>query len=1036
MMHAPAASLRGIHPTTTTTIATGVRTPDINITNLRFSQTSNLLGVDIPRPSISWSYSIPHSLYNWWQQSYFITLKCLRGVAAHKDPENRPTALGIYTYTTRDAKTSRTENIPWPEEFPDLQSLCDYEITVVCVLIRGGPQMDVASLAEKGVQVLPSGSATAIEQAQDLPKGLEPDLLDQCTVSAHLHFETAFLGGIDEWRKFAPAIAPISSPWNLDNWNKPQPVLVFQNTYCFSEQPACARIFATAFGSYKIYINGRPISDSTMDPGWTEYKLRLFYQTYDVTKLLHAGQNTMTVFLADGWYRGRLVSGWQARRGIFGQETGFMALLQTSSELLSEGSEFYWTGETNETGWKCTRTSPILETEIYDGEHHDSRIKIDMLRDNKVHDNTWEDVKVMKTIWSNDQSPALQSTITPPIRCTGILEVQRIITSPDGKRVLDFGQNCAGRVRIKGSAPAGTKVGFVHVELLEPSGKPCTGLLREAKATDTYIFNGSGVEEWEPEFTFHGFRYVQVDPWIEGLEVVVKVYGSDLPRGITTFKSSHRELNRLVENAQWSARANFFSVCTDCPQRDERLGWTGDINAFGPTALYIFDCQTFLTSWLRGLVDGQTLGGRGCPPLVSPNALKPPGSHRPNALWQDVLVTLPWYMYQVYGDNALLTELYESMVEYQTRGIPKDPSTGLWAASFQYGDWLDPTAPPDHPDRPATSPMYVADTWLCNITNTLVKITKVLQKTDKIEYWTSKATKLVSQWRSKYLLAPKPGTGSDIYESSPQVLSQDTQTALSLALNFNLLPDDRIQPAIDRLHYLIKKNNHHLATGFAGTPELLHAICAPNSTSTKIPLSSISLAYKVLLGPRTPPSWLYPITVGATTIWERWDAVKPDGSVNTAHMTSLNHYAYGSVGRWIFENVGGIKMDYNANDPNVWKLVIDPTPNLEHGVSSSEMQFESPKGLVHCSWSYDTVAKHMNMRVGVPGNCEADIRILGKTVGIVGAGVWSVSGKVSETDCKILEGSEDGVRQRIPEGSPGSEISEEGWVLVDADVGR
>ncbi|KAF3921026.1 hypothetical protein AA313_de0200956 [Arthrobotrys entomopaga] len=1014
--------------------AKGVQAPDVNITNLRLSQTSNLRGVDIPRPSISWSYSIPHSSNNWWQQSYFITLKCLRATA-HRDLENDPTNI-TRIYTPGGARTSRTENIPWPEDFPDLRSLCDYEITVACVLIRNERHMDAVSQAEKGIQLPPSGStSTASELAQALANSLEIDLSDQCTVAAKLHFETAFMGSIEEWRKVAPTIAPISTPWDLYNWSKPQPVNVFQNTYYFSEVLGLARIFATAFGIYKIYVNGKPVSDTTMDPGWTEYKLRLLYQTYDITELLHTGDNVVTVFLADGWYRGRLVSGWEARRAVFGQETGFMALLQTSSKLLVENSQFHWTGETKETGWKCTRTSPILETEIYDGEHYDSRIKIDRFRDSQLHGNTWEHVKVMKNIWWRDKRPALQSTITPPVRCTETLTVQRVITSPDGKKILDFGQNCAGRVMIKGSAPAGTEVTFVHVELLEPSGRPCTGLLREAKATDKYIFNGSGVEEWEPEFTFHGFRYVQVHPWIEGLEVVVKVYGSDLPRGITRFRSSHNELNQLVENAQWSARANFLSVCTDCPQRDERLGWTGDINAFGPTALYIFDCQTFLTSWLRGLVDGQKIGGRGCPPLVSPNALRLPGSHRPNALWQDVLVTLPWYMYQVHGDRALLAELYESMAEYQTKGIPKDRSTGLWAPGFQYGDWLDPTAPPDHPDRPATAPIYVADTWLCNITNTLVQITKVLEMSDETKYWSPKASELVSQWRSKYLLPSKSSMESDNNTNPPQILSQDTQTAYALALNFRLLPENSIQPAIDRLHHLVKTNNYHLATGFAGTPELLHAICASAPTSlTHTPLESISLAYKVLLGPRTPPSWLYPITMGATTIWERWDAVKPDGSVNTAHMTSLNHYAYGSVGRWIFENVGGIKMDYSATNPNVWRLVFDPTPNLEHGLSCSEMRFESPKGPVECSWNYDKVTKHMNMRVGVPGNCEADIRILGKTVKVVGAGVWCVSGKVSEADCKILEGQRGGMEREIREVSPSSQSLDESWVVVDTDV--
>ncbi|KAF3274723.1 hypothetical protein TWF970_007706 [Orbilia oligospora] len=982
----------------------------LEITNLRLSNTSNLLGVDDPAPPVSWSYSSPHSSHGWWQQTYVLSLRSWGIGDTPEDHSLRPVSI-------LGPRTSRSENIPWPKAFPKVEPGRVYELSVVGVLTRHdkreyfdlklGNGWEFGTLEGDAPRI---GDASPLDLAEELGK-LDHAASDTVMTTSVLTFEGGLIGGFETWSKRANGVEPISTPWDFDGWEKPKPVSVFRNSFDV-EVLNTARLHVTAFGVYKIFINGRAISQSTMDPGWTEYKLRISYQTYDVSNYFLPGRNVVTVFVADGWYRGRLSSGGEARRGIFGAETGFLSIIEIFKP--GGGREIVKTGPSRSTGWKCTRRCPIQQTEIYDGEQYDSRIDIE--------DGTaiWEDVKVMTDFWQTGYStPALQASIAPPITCTELLSVQKYITSPTGKKILDFGQNTAGRLYIKGSAPSGTRVTLVHVELLEPDGTPCTGLLREAKATDSYIFNGSGVEEWEPQFTFHGFRYVQVDPWIEGLEVTAKVYGSNLPTGLLKFNSSHKELNRLVENIRWSARANFLSICTDCPQRDERLGWTGDINAFGPTAIYIFDCQTFLRSWLQGLVDGQKIGGRNCPPLVSPNALRMPGSHRPTALWQDVLVTLPWYLYQTYGDSSLLRELYSSMVDYHTKGIPKDSRTGLWAPTFQFGDWLDPTAPPERPDLPATHPMFVANTWLCNITKTLWKIAVVLQDQDGIREWEAATLNLTSKWQSKYILpaAARLATSFGATEP-PKILIQDTQTAHSLALNFGLLPEDLIKPAINRLHHLAINNNYHLSTGFAGTPELLHAICA--SPSSPLPLEenlgSISLAYKVLLGPRTPPSWLYPVTMGATTIWERWDAVKPDGRVNTSGMTSLNHYAYGSVGKWIFETVGGIKMQYLEGKDGGLTFIFNPIPNLEHGITWSEMVYNSPKGIVACNWKYESDGQKMVIEIVLPGNCEGEVMMLGQPLKRIGAGKWVLTTSVKDSEMRLLQKKPDGLS--------------EGWVMV------
>ncbi|KAK6333637.1 hypothetical protein TWF730_003822 [Orbilia blumenaviensis] len=980
----------------------------LGITNLRLSHTSNVLGVDDPTPPISWSYSSPHSSHGWWQQTYILSLRSWR-------IGDQPDAKSLKPISVLGPRTSHSENIPWPKAFPTVKPGQSYEVSVVGVLTRHDKRDDFILKLNGGWKFgslegdIPlQDDLSALSLAEQLGKSAN-QALDTMMTTSVLKFEGTLVCGLETWRKVAPGVRPISAPWDLEYWQKPKPVSVFRSSFNV-ETPSAARLHITAFGVYKVFINGKAISQSIMDPGWTEYKLRICYQTYDVSKYLVSGENIITVLVADGWYRGRLSSGGEARRGIFGRETGFVSIVEIFKP--GGGTDVFATGPTGSTGWKCTRKCPIRQTEIYDGEQYDSRINMDDLSDQS---DIWEDVKIMTDIWSGSLTPTLQASTAPAITCTEHLSVQKYITSPTGKIILDFGQNTAGRVKIKGSAPAGTKVTLVHVEVLEPDGTPCTGLLREAKATDSYIFNGSSVEEWEPEFTFHGFRYVQVDPWIEGLEVTAKVYGSNLPKGLLKFNSSHKELNRLVENIRWSARANFLSVCTDCPQRDERLGWTGDINAFGPTAVYIFDCQTFLRSWLQGLVDGQKLGGRSCPPLVSPNALHMPGSHRPTALWQDVLVTLPWYLYRTYRDKTLLGDLYNSMVEYHKKGIPKDPRTGLWRPGFQFGDWLDPTAPPERPDLPATHPMFVANSWLCNITNTLLKVATVLQDQEGVKEWEAASLNLKSKWQSEYVIAPTITS----HDSDPsKILSQDTQTAYSLALNFGLLPDDLVKPAIDRLHHLIIKNDHHLSTGFAGTPELLHAICAlsPTSPSSEADLDSISLAYKVLLGPRTPPSWLYPVTMGATTIWERWDAVKPDGRVNTSGMTSLNHYAYGSVGRWIFETVGGVKMKYQECQDGELIFIFNPIPSLEHGVTVSEMAYSSPKGIVECNWRYDGEKRRMVIEVVLPGNCEGEVMVLGRPLKTVGAGRWVLTAELKDSEWRLL--------QQKPE------TLSEGWVMV------
>lgn len=314
------------------------------------------------------------------------------------------------------------------------------------------------------------------------------------------------------------------------------------------------------------------------------------------------------------------------------------------------------------------------------------------------------------------------------------------------------------------------------------------------------------------------------------------------------------------------------------------------------------------------------------------------------------------------------------MVAYWEHGIPKDPSTGLWHPNtFQFGDWLDPNAPANNPGASRTNPIYVADTWLAHSTIVLCEVAKILQD-GNAAYWVRKRDHVVGMWRGKYIVPSKMAGGA--------VLTSDTQTAYSLAINFGLLPQELVKSCVDRLHELMKENKYHLATGFAGTPELLHAISSPRSAE------SIALAYRVLMEPRTSPSWMYPITMGATSIWERWDAMRPDGSVNTSAMTSFNHYAYGAVGRWIFESVGGVRVE--MVDGVLPLIVFEPVPCLEFGVKECDMAVNLIWGRVECKWKVDEEVEIMWVEVVMPGNMDGEVRFPSGKVIEVSSGTWKL----------------------------------------------
>ncbi|KAJ9149003.1 Alpha-rhamnosidase [Pleurostoma richardsiae] len=488
-------------------------------------------------------------------------------------------------------------------------------------------------------------------------------------------------------------------------------------------------------------------------------------------------------------------------------------------------------------------------------------------------------------------------------------------------------------------------------------------------AIDSITLSGRPIV-WEPHFTFHGFRYVQLEQFpavhdgsdsIDTDNFTAIVIHTDMER-TGWFECSEPLLNRLHENAVWSMRGNFVGVPTDCPQRDERLGWTGDLQAFAPAASFLYSPHGMLKTWLRGLAAEQHENGRGVPPLVSPDIFRGKMIN-PIAIWGDSTVTIPWDLYQSSGDVQVLSDQYTSMLEWLDRGVIRD-GRRLWDAnkSYQLADWLDPEAPPTEPGNGRTDNDLVANAFLIHSTDTMCKISSVLGLDEDQLRYHSESQALRREFSKEYVTA------------SGRVVS-DSQTALALALHFSLLasPEQETHAAERLAHIILSKSRFKIATGFAGTPILGHAL-------TKVGKSQ--LFYRMLLHKKCP-SFLYPVTMGATTTWERWDSMLPDGSINPGEMTSFNHYALGSVVHWMHMIIGGLQ----PLKPG-WKMfLISPIPGGT--ITHAKVRHDSPYGMIEVSWEVQGDTLHL--RASVPPNTHATIRLPGQAACEVGCGVYEMT---------------------------------------------
>ncbi|OCL31925.1 hypothetical protein BCR15_07660 [Tessaracoccus lapidicaptus] len=690
-----------------------------------------------------------------------------------------------------------------------------------------------------------------------------------------------------------------------------------------------ARLYASAHGVTQLELNGHRVGDDELAPGWTTYQSRLRYVTYDVTELVRAGGNALGAWLGDGWWRGHL--GWDGRRALYGEQLGLIAQLEI--EYADGTRQVVATDD----AW-VSAAGPIITSDLYNGESFDARL----------HDPAWSTPTFDAAAWApvvirEFDTATLVAPDGPPVRCVERLTVAEVITSPSGAIILDFGQNLVGRLRIRVRGAAGTVVTLRHAEVLE-HGELATGPLRGAKATDTYTLSGAGVEEWAPRFTFHGFRYAEVIGWpgeFDPADVVAEVLHSDMER-IGRFEVSHPLVAQLHHNVVWGMKGNFLDVPTDCPQRDERLGWTGDLQVFAPTATFLHDAAGFLASWLKDLAAEQLLlGGT---PMVVPAIST--GYSGPMAGWADAATVVPWTLFRSYGDVGVLERQFASMTTWVDEVTAAAGEDRIWSKGFQFGDWLDPTAPAGRPEQAQTYPEIVATAYFARSARIVADAAALLGRDADAGRYGALADEVAQAFEAEYV------------SRSGRLLS-DSVTAYALALEFDLIGDDAARRrAADKLADLVRGNGYKIATGFIGTPLVCDALSRNGHADA---------AYRLLLQTENP-SWLYSVNAGATTIWERWDSLLPDGTVNPSGMTSFNHYAFGAVADWLHRVVAGLA----PAEPGYRRIRVAPQPPRQ-GIDSASATLDTPYGRAATAWRI--VDDQLTLEVTVPVGATAEVAL-------------------------------------------------------------
>lgn len=747
------------------------------------------------------------------------------------------------------------------------------------------------------------------------------------------------------------------------------PAPYLRKPFTLSGPVRSARLYVTALGLYECSINGQTVGEDVFAPGWTDYHKRVRYQVYDVTGLLQTGDNVLGAILGDGWAVGHVA--WNHRQLYAGRPQ----LLSQLEITLTDGSTHTVTSDAS---WTHT-VGPLLESDFLMGEAYDARLEMPGWDRPGFDARRWLPVEVV-----DDPGMALVATNGPTVRR---IEELRPVSEPDVKRnflatryTFDLGQNMVGRVRFKGTAPAGTTITLKFAEVLDADGNVYTTNLRSARATDYYTFKGDGVEVWEPRFTFHGFRYVELSGYPTEEVTRDTITGVVLHSVMTptgSFSSSDPMVNQLQHNIVWGQKGNFVDVPTDCPQRDERLGWTGDIQVFVRTAAFNMDVAGFMTKWAQDVADSQS--DNGAVPAVVPDVGLP--MHDGGPAWADAAIICPWTIYLCYGDTRILETNYEVMMRFMRFLLDSSPGYIRCAPDYEgwpgFGDWLSINA---------TTPRDLIGTaFLAYDANLMAQIADVLGKTEDAAAYRRLFAEVKQAFGSRFLVGSPITAASDVPSQVRQQMDQadaisrgnlkvvdygpvtteifnsnlfsPTQTAYVLALHFNLLPDELRPLAVEELVADIQRRNMHLSTGFVGAPYLPHVLSQNGR---------LDVAYD-LLNQTTWPSWLYSVTQGATTIWERWDGWTQDNGFQSPEMNSFNHYAYGSIGAWLYSTVAGIEID--PAQPGYKHSILRPQPGSK--LTEARGQLMTPYGELVSEWTQANGT--FNYRVVVPPNTTATV---------------------------------------------------------------
>ncbi|MBF6626328.1 family 78 glycoside hydrolase catalytic domain [Aerococcaceae bacterium zg-BR9] len=702
---------------------------------------------------------------------------------------------------------------------------------------------------------------------------------------------------------------------------------IFKKSFNLKRKVLKATAYVTSQGVYELELNGEKVGNDYLTPGWTSYNKRIQYQIYDVTEQLNVS-NELAITVGQGWFAG--IMGFEMKNHHYGDRVG--AFLQLNITYTDGSRESIVTDET----WQVS-TGDIQYSEIYHGEIIDTY-------QTEIHHG---EVEILPFNLST-----LVAQENEPVRITERRNVIADFITPAGERVLDFGQNMTGWVEVHVKGKVGQRLIIEHAEVLDKDGNFYRETLRQAKSMNTYICNGTN-QVFRPHFTFHGFRYIRITGFgdVEATFTACVLH-SDM-KAIGNFVTSNPKINQLQSNIQWGQRGNFLDIPTDCPQRDERLGWTGDAQVFSWTAAYNYNVAPFFSKWMKDVAADSSLE-KGVPHVV-PDIL---GSYSSSA-WSDVAVIVPWVVYQSYGDKRILEESWQVMHEWVDYITNHTNDKGLWMTGFQYGDWLALDKEESSDRTGATDKYLIANAYYLYVTDLVCKTADLLNKEKDVQKYSELYNKVLLSFQEEY------------YTKTGRIVSE-TQTGAILSLFFNIArPEDR-KRIMKTLVSNIENHKNHLATGFVGTPYINHVLSENGAHDLA----------GVLLMREDYPSWLYAVDMGATTIWERWNSINPDGTFDESGMNSLNHYAYGSIGDWMYRKVAGI---YQTS-PGYKTFNIRPL--FVKGIDEVSATLDTPYGKIMSHWV--CCNGKIVVEVAVPENTKAKVYLLEKAKVIeLGSGQYS-----------------------------------------------